>query len=130
MKFQIEKTSFVRHFQGVMKKIFKFFLTVNQALTKKIGKKLEKIWWIRKVVVPLQSVKRLTTKREEMKDEKIFIKRSEVKRLASIFGVSEVMVYMALRYDRDSELAKKIRHTALKSKADGGCGGEVWKRIK
>ena len=42
MKFQIEKTSFVRHFQGVMKKIFKFFLTVNQAITKKIGKKLEK----------------------------------------------------------------------------------------
>ena len=39
MKFQIEKTSFVRHFQGVMKKIFKFFLTVNQALTKKIRKK-------------------------------------------------------------------------------------------
>lgn len=42
MKFQIEKTSFVRYFQGVMKKIFNFFLTVNQALTKKIGKKLEK----------------------------------------------------------------------------------------
>ena len=42
MKFQIEKTSFVRHFQGVMKKIFKFFLTVNQVLTKKLEKKLEK----------------------------------------------------------------------------------------
>ena len=69
-------------------------------------------------------------KEKKMKDEKIFIKRSEVKRLASIFGVSEVFVYMSLRYDRDSELAKKIRHTALKSKADGGCGGEVWKRIK
>ena len=69
-------------------------------------------------------------KEKKMKDEKIFVKRSEVKRLASIFGVSEVMVYMALRYDRDSELAKKIRHTALKSKADGGCGGEVWRRIK
>ena len=38
MKFQIEKTSFVRHFQGVMKKIFKIFLTVNQALTKKLEK--------------------------------------------------------------------------------------------
>ena len=69
-------------------------------------------------------------KEKKMKDEKMFIKRSEVKRLASVFGVSEVMIYMALRYDRDSELAKKIRHTALKSKADGGCGGEVWKRIK
>lgn len=69
-------------------------------------------------------------KEKKMKDEKIFIKRSEVKRLASLFKVSEVMVYMALRYDRDSELARKIRHTALKSKADGGCGGEVWKRIK
>ena len=42
MKFQIEKTSFVRHFRGVMKKIFKFFLTVNQVLTKKLEKKLEK----------------------------------------------------------------------------------------
>ena len=72
----------------------------------------------------------INKQREEMKDEKIFVKRSEVKRLADIFKVSEVMVYMALRYDRDSELAKKIRHTALKSKADGGCGGEVWKRIK
>ena len=69
-------------------------------------------------------------KEKKMKDEKIFVKRSEVKRLASVFGVSEVFVYMSLRYDRDSELAKKIRHTALKSKADGGCGGEVWKRIK
>ena len=69
-------------------------------------------------------------KEKKMKDEKIFIKRSEVKRLASVFGVSEVFVYMSLRYDRDSELAKKIRHTALKSKADGGCGGEIWKRIK
>lgn len=69
-------------------------------------------------------------KEKKMKDEKIFIKRSEVKSLARLFKVSEVMVYMALRYDRNSELAKKIRHTALKSKADGGCGGEVWKRIK
>ena len=69
-------------------------------------------------------------KEKKMKDEKIFVKRSEVKRLASLFKVSEVMIYMSLRYDRDSELAKKIRHTALKSKADGGCGGEVWKRIK
>ena len=72
----------------------------------------------------------LNNKREEMKDEKIFVERGEIKRLADIFKVSEVMVYMALRYDRDSELAKKIRYTALKSKADGGCGGEVWKRIK
>ena len=69
-------------------------------------------------------------KEKEMKDEKIFVKRSEVKRLASLFKVSEVMIYMSLRYDRDSELAKKIRNMALKSKADGGCGGEVWKRIK
>ena len=72
----------------------------------------------------------INIKETKMKDEKIFVKRSEVKRLADIFKVSEVMVYMALRYDRDSELARKIRHTALKSKADGGCGGEVWKRIK
>lgn len=37
-----------------------------------------------------------------MKDEKIFVERSEVKRLASIFGVSDEFVYMALRYARDS----------------------------
>ena len=30
-----------------------------------------------------------------MTDEKIFIKRSEVKRFASIFKVSEVMIYMS-----------------------------------
>ena len=65
-----------------------------------------------------------------MKDEKIFVERGEIKRLADIFKVSEVMVYMSLRYARDSELARKIRYTALKSKADGGCGGEVWRRVK
>ena len=58
MKFQIEKTSFVRYFQGVMKKIFKFFLTVNQVVTKKLRKNCKKNWWIGKVVVTLQGVKR------------------------------------------------------------------------
>lgn len=67
---------------------------------------------------------------EKMKDEKIFVERGEIKRLAKIFGVTDEFVYMALRYARDSELARKIRYTALKSKADGGCGGEVWRRIK
>jgi hypothetical protein len=38
MKFQIEKTSFVRHFQGVMKKYSNFFLTLNQPVTKKLKK--------------------------------------------------------------------------------------------
>ena len=42
MKFQIEKTSFCKIFSRSDEKIFKFFLTVNQALTKKIRKKLEK----------------------------------------------------------------------------------------
>ena len=65
-----------------------------------------------------------------MKDEKIFVERGEIKRLAKIFDVTDEFVYMALRYARDSELARKIRYTALKSKADGGCGGEVWKRVK
>ena len=92
-------------------------------MKKKFGG-LEKSLYLCKVLNDKQQ------KEKKMKDEKIFIKRSEVKRLADIFGVSEVFVYMSLRYDRDSELAKKIRHTALKSKADGGCGGEVWKRIK
>lgn len=67
---------------------------------------------------------------EKMKDEKIFVERGEIKRLAKIFDVTDEFVYMALRYARDSELARKIRYTALKSKADGGCGGEVWRRIK
>ena len=31
---------------------------VNQAVTKKLRKNCKKIWWIGKVVVPLQSVKR------------------------------------------------------------------------
>ena len=35
-----------------------FFLIVNQAVTKKLRKNCKKIWWIEKVVVPLQSVKR------------------------------------------------------------------------
>ena len=67
---------------------------------------------------------------EKMKDEKIFVERGEIKRLAKIFDVTDEFVYMALRYARDSELARKIRYTALKSKADGGCGGEVWRRVK
>ena len=35
-----------------------FFLIVNQVVTKKLRKNCEKIWWIGKVVVPLQGVKR------------------------------------------------------------------------
>ena len=35
-----------------------FFLIVNQVVTKKLRKNCKKIWWIEKVVVPLQSVKR------------------------------------------------------------------------
>ena len=35
-----------------------FFLIVNQAVTKKLRKNCKKIWWIGKVVVTLQSVKR------------------------------------------------------------------------
>ena len=67
---------------------------------------------------------------EKMKDEKIFVERGEIKRLAKIFDVTDEFVYMALRYARDSELARKIRYTALKPKADGGCSGEVWRRVK
>ena len=66
----------------------------------------------------------------KMKDEKIIVERGEIKRLAKIFNVTEEFVYMALRYARDSEWARKIRYTALKSKADGGCGGELWRRVK
>ena len=35
-----------------------FLLKVNQVVTKKLRKNCKKIWWIGKVVVPLQSVKR------------------------------------------------------------------------
>ena len=35
-----------------------FFLIVNQVVTKKLRKNCKKIWWIGKVVVPLQGVKR------------------------------------------------------------------------
>ena len=35
-----------------------FFLIVNQVVTKKLRKNCKKIWWIGKVVVTLQSVKR------------------------------------------------------------------------
>ena len=107
-----------------------FFSNSKSSSYEKIEKKIAKKFGGLKKSLYLCSVLNDKQQKEEMKDEKIFIKRSEVKRLASLFKVSEVMVYMALRYDRDSELARKIRHTALKSKADGGCGGEVWKRIK
>ena len=33
-----------------------FFLIVNQVVTKKLRKNCKKIWWIGKVVVPLQCV--------------------------------------------------------------------------
>ena len=42
MKFQIEKTSFVRHFQGVMKKIFKFFSNSKSSTYEKNWKKIRK----------------------------------------------------------------------------------------
>ena len=35
-----------------------FFLIVNQVVTKKLRKNCKKIWWIGKVVVTLQGVKR------------------------------------------------------------------------
>ena len=35
-----------------------FFLKVNQVVTKKLRKNCKKIWWIGKVVVTLQRVKR------------------------------------------------------------------------
>lgn len=65
-----------------------------------------------------------------MKEEKIVVGKGEIKKLAKIFGVTDEFVYMALRYARDSDKARKIRYTALKSKEDGGCGGEVWRRVK
>ena len=65
-----------------------------------------------------------------MKDEKIFVERDEIKRLAKIFDVTDEFVYITLQYTKNNKLTRKIRYTALKSKADGGCGGEVWRRVK
>ena len=42
MKFQIEKTSFVRYFQGVMKKNIQIFSNSKSSTYEKIRKKLEK----------------------------------------------------------------------------------------
>lgn len=35
-------------------------------------------------------------------------------RLARVFGCTPTMVYLALTYRKDTELARKIRHTALR----------------
>lgn len=62
--------------------------------------------------------------------ERIKIERNEVKRLATLFKVSDVSVYAALNNQTQTELAKKIRFTALKPKADGGCDGELWRLVE
>ena len=49
------KTEFYRRKQISTRKKIKFFLTVNQALTKKIEFFSKKIWSVQKMVVSLQS---------------------------------------------------------------------------
>ena len=49
------KTEFYRRKQISTRKKIKFFLTVNQALTKKLEKICKIIWSVQKMVVSLQS---------------------------------------------------------------------------
>lgn len=46
-------------------------------------------------------------------DKRIYLSESGMKKLREIFKVSHVMVWKALTYKSDSELARKIRYTAL-----------------
>lgn len=47
------------------------------------------------------------------KKEKIIIPHGQQAKLAEVFGCTQGMVANALNYNRDSDLAKRIRHVAL-----------------
>lgn len=47
------------------------------------------------------------------KKEKIIIQHGQQVKLAEVFGCTQGMVANALNFNRDSELAKKIRHVAI-----------------
>lgn len=46
--------------------------------------------------------------------KQVLTQRGEVKALRALFGCSELMVINALRFRRNTDLAKKIRALALK----------------
>lgn len=61
--------------------------------------------------------------------EKISVNKEGIEHLCSVFNVTKASVWAALAYQTNSTLAKKIRYTALKKKADGGCGGQLWRVV-
>ena len=65
---QMTKTEFCRRNQISTEKIFKFFLTVNQVLTKKLEKNWKKIWSVQKMVVSLH---RETKGKETLNKKKV-----------------------------------------------------------
>ena len=55
--------------------------------------------------------------------KQIVVSRETRERLRKAFGVTRVMVWKALNYESDTELARKIRHTALKEMDGEVVGG-------
>ena len=46
-------------------------------------------------------------------DKKIYVSKRDAAHLRKVFGCSKVMVWKALNFKSDSDLARKIRYTAL-----------------
>lgn len=46
-------------------------------------------------------------------DKKIYVSKRDAAHLRKVFGCSKVMVWKALNFKSDSDLAQKIRYTAL-----------------
>lgn len=46
-------------------------------------------------------------------DKKIYVSKRDAAHLCKVFGCSKVMVWKALNFKSDSDLAQKIRYTAL-----------------
>lgn len=46
-------------------------------------------------------------------DKKIYVSKRDAAHLRKVFGCSKVMVWKALNFRSDSDLARKIRYTAL-----------------
>lgn len=59
------------------------------------------------------------------KEKFIQITGESVKKIASIFGIGERAVQKALNYESNSDLAKRIRTTAMKEYA-----GVIWEATK
>ncbi len=58
----------------------------------------------------------------------VYLDKAGKGKLQQVFSCTDVMVWKALTFESDSELARKIRHTAIKEfggvlMGDGVCGG-------